>query len=85
MQHIRANFPEHDKEMILSMLSKAYGRPHITMPDAEDPAKTWGHDWIGKNVNVTIIGSSFSITTKLFYKEVEDSKKRQINSAAKEL
>jgi hypothetical protein len=85
MQHVRASFSERDKEIVLSMLLKAYGRPHFTLPDAEAPAKPWGHDWRGKNVDVTIIGESFSITTKLFYKEIEESKKRQINSAAKEL
>jgi hypothetical protein len=85
MQHVRAVFSEYDRESLLSILSKAYGRPHFTVPDAEDPAKIWGHDWRGENVNVSFIGESFSITTKRFLKEIEESKKSKINSAAKEL
>jgi hypothetical protein len=85
MQHIRANFSKYHKQIVLSMLSKAYGPPHFTLPDSDDPAKTWGHDWRGKNVDVSFTNESFSITTKLFHKEVEETTKKQINSAAQEL
>jgi hypothetical protein len=85
MQHVRAVFSEYDREILLSVLSKVYGRPHFTVPDAEDPAKIWGNDWRGRSVTVTFLGESFSITTKLFLKEIEESKRRTINSAAEEL
>jgi hypothetical protein len=85
MQHVRANFPENDHKIVLSALLKVYGPPHFTLADAEDSAKTWGQDWRGKNVDVSLMRESFSITTKLFHKEIEESKKRQINSAANEL
>ena len=42
MQHVRATFPGYERETVLSVLSIAYGQPHLTLPDAENPAKTWG-------------------------------------------